>query len=138
MVLYVVVLLFVFFNQKTAYEMRISDWSSDVCSSDLRKAASSVRGQDAPALNVPFTSLPEGAQYLNHGFFNGRASVPTSWVVANGYYNLAHADEIRELYRRSEEHTSELQSLMRNSYDVLCLNKKPTTTHKQHPNSTHH
>src|SRR3546814_12900720 len=90
--------------------MRISDWSSDVCSSDLkssgsawtfrldgkkdfdggflrqvkagirydnRKAASSVRGQDAPALNVPFTSLPEGAQYLNHGFFNGRASVPT-------------------------------------------------------------
>ncbi|RIA37114.1 TonB-dependent receptor [Hephaestia caeni] len=66
---------------------------------DNRKAASSVRGQDAPALNVPFTSLPEGAQYLNHGFFNGRASVPTSWVVANGYYNLAHADEIRELYR---------------------------------------
>src|SRR3546814_11355075 len=46
-------------QQKTAYEMRISDWSSDVCSSD----------------------------------------VPTSWVVANGYYNLAHADEIRELYR---------------------------------------
>src|SRR3546814_19473597 len=46
-------------QQKTAYEMRISDWSSDVCSSDL----------------------------------------PTSWVVANGYYNLAHADEIRELYR---------------------------------------
>src|SRR3546814_9877406 len=66
---------------------------------DSRKAASSVRGQDAPARNVPFTSLPEGAQYLNHGFFNGRASVPTSWVVANGYYNLAHADEIRELYR---------------------------------------
>src|SRR3546814_4121422 len=29
------ILLFVFFNQKTAYEMRISDWSSDVCSSDL-------------------------------------------------------------------------------------------------------
>src|SRR3546814_12634652 len=46
-------------QQKTAYEMRISDWSSDVCSSDL----------------------------------------PTSWVVANGYYNLAHADDIRELYR---------------------------------------
>src|SRR3546814_824344 len=45
---------------------------------DNRKAASSVRGQDAPALNVPFTSLPEGAQYLNHGFFNGRASVPRS------------------------------------------------------------
>src|SRR3546814_9275619 len=35
-VLYVVVVLFFFFKQKTAYEMRISDWSSDVCSSDLR------------------------------------------------------------------------------------------------------
>src|SRR3546814_8078994 len=34
--MYVVVVFFVFFKQKTAYEMRISDWSSDVCSSDLR------------------------------------------------------------------------------------------------------
>src|SRR3546814_3120677 len=34
-----VVVLFVFFKQKTAYEMRISDWSSDVCSSDLRREA---------------------------------------------------------------------------------------------------
>src|SRR3546814_5744867 len=34
--------LFVFFKQKTAYEMRISDWSSDVCSSDLGKMAGSV------------------------------------------------------------------------------------------------
>src|SRR3546814_6391757 len=34
----VVVLLFFFFKQKTAYEMRISDWSSDVCSSDLLDA----------------------------------------------------------------------------------------------------
>src|SRR3546814_11571881 len=33
-------LFFFFFKQKTAYEMRISDWSSDVCSSDLRKASS--------------------------------------------------------------------------------------------------
>src|SRR3546814_9652984 len=32
-------LVFFFFKQKTAYEMRISDWSSDVCSSDLRKTA---------------------------------------------------------------------------------------------------
>src|SRR3546814_2972418 len=34
----VVTLVFFFFKQKTAYEMRISDWSSDVCSSDLRGA----------------------------------------------------------------------------------------------------
>src|SRR3546814_18526694 len=35
--------MFFFFKQKTAYEMRISDWSSDVCSSDLRRAADSTR-----------------------------------------------------------------------------------------------
>src|SRR3546814_14885990 len=34
-ILYLVFVLFFFFKQKTAYEMRISDWSSDVCSSDL-------------------------------------------------------------------------------------------------------
>src|SRR3546814_7737065 len=34
---YVLVIDFFFFKQKTAYEMRISDWSSDVCSSDLRR-----------------------------------------------------------------------------------------------------
>src|SRR3546814_3173176 len=36
---------FVFFKQKTAYEMRISDWSSDVCSSDLGSCASQDRGR---------------------------------------------------------------------------------------------
>src|SRR3546814_6320081 len=43
---------FFFFKQKTAYEMRISDWSSDVCSSDLRvalRAAAEHRKQDADA-----------------------------------------------------------------------------------------
>src|SRR3546814_1992721 len=35
--------LFFFFKQKTAYEMRISDWSSDVCSSDLRRAIQAIR-----------------------------------------------------------------------------------------------
>src|SRR3546814_4434312 len=34
-VVFVIVIFFFFFKQKTAYEMRISDWSSDVCSSDL-------------------------------------------------------------------------------------------------------
>src|SRR3546814_13483274 len=45
--------MFLFFKQKTAYEMRISDWSSDVCSSDLSRAASSksrrLRGCQAQA-----------------------------------------------------------------------------------------
>src|SRR3546814_9206976 len=45
---YFVVVLFFFFKQKTAYEMRISDWSSDVCSSDLlgRAAHAGVPGRE--------------------------------------------------------------------------------------------
>src|SRR3546814_7869546 len=41
-------LIFFFFKQKTAYEMRISDWSSDVCSSDLRRARRVQRMDDLP------------------------------------------------------------------------------------------
>src|SRR3546814_17736141 len=44
--------LFFFFKQKTAYEMRISDWSSDVCSSDLAAAGVVDRDYDAPAKKI--------------------------------------------------------------------------------------
>src|SRR3546814_6716746 len=44
--------LFFFFKQKTAYEMRISDWSSDVCSSDLHQRAQVVQGQVAGVLDL--------------------------------------------------------------------------------------
>src|SRR3546814_10014452 len=43
------VVLFFLFKQKTAYEMRISDWSSDVCSSDLCRRASSSASSGAPS-----------------------------------------------------------------------------------------
>src|SRR3546814_2271769 len=42
----VMIVYFFFFKQKTAYEMRISDWSSDVCSSDLRAPGANVRTQE--------------------------------------------------------------------------------------------
>src|SRR3546814_4758567 len=48
----VVLCLVFFFKQKTAYEMRISDWSSDVCSSDLDRAAA-VAGRTRLAQDVP-------------------------------------------------------------------------------------
>src|SRR3546814_902048 len=180
-------MIFFFFKHKTAYEMRISDWSSDVCSSDLFDVtvvddvpdafdntacldevagvpqnvtlvvdvSASISGSEFgdmtaglraliaeyAALNVPvtFTLIP---------FANGvGAGVDFSFSGAGdaGYQDLY--DELGELGQgyngvdsfgtnydaalnaamddlRSEEHTSELQSLMRISYAVFCLKKK--------------
>lgn len=66
---------------------------------DDRKAADSIRTQDAPALNQAFSALDPGLQYVNRGFFDGRASVPTSWLAPNGYYIAKNADAVRQLYR---------------------------------------
>src|SRR3546814_7278457 len=75
--------------------MRISDWSSDVCSSDL----------DA-----------RGAH---------RSTVPTSWCSSSRTRRGPKPKPMRSTPTyRSEEHTSELQSLMRISYAVFCLKKK--------------
>src|SRR3546814_7521323 len=112
--------MFFFFKQKTAYEMRISDWSSDVCSSDLHigegrneQRAAVDRQRDQPEQHIDANHHRRGA--------------------AGDIVALRHAkqkeDRMRDHRRgqqvkRSEEHTSELQSLMRNSYDVFCLKKK--------------
>src|SRR3546814_2564016 len=93
--------VFLCFKQKTAYEMRISDWSSDVCSSDLGLHQFRHRG-------VP-------------GAFDPYRACKYAW-------DLNVLPFIRPgLQGRSEEHTSELQSLMRISYAVFCLKKKKNT-----------
>src|SRR3546814_9300328 len=51
MLFMIVYVVFFFFKQKTAYEMRISDWSSDVCSSDLNVFAQIIRGE-APCFTL--------------------------------------------------------------------------------------
>src|SRR3546814_9612740 len=97
--------VFFFFKQKTAYEMRISDVSSDVCSSDLSIfACVLVRHADGRS-----QGRTRQAEFV---YRRARVSVegPASHVFIRG--------------RRSEEHTSELQSLMRLSYAVFCLKKK--------------
>src|SRR3546814_8896617 len=69
--------LFFFFKQKTAYEMRISDWSSDVCSSDLDKA--SGRGTLTAGNSTPLT--------------DGAAACLLSsdeWAAAHGHEVLCH------------------------------------------------
>src|SRR3546814_7942390 len=56
-VLFCLFLSFFFFKQKTAYEMRISDWSSDVCSSDLFPAAGIAIPKGLPRLDGPDTRV---------------------------------------------------------------------------------
>src|SRR3546814_10295660 len=164
--------LFFFFKQKTAYEMRISDWSSDVCSSDLqghppvqrgvraggrahpgvhegtegagpadgrrdkhpargRRAAvhlsrlpddrreeiagtarrSTAQGQPerhvAAALRAPFLALADARDLRPPDAARQDAATP------------ARSGRLRWPWHRSEEHTSELQSLMRTSYAVF-------------------
>src|SRR3546814_6375571 len=171
------------FRQKTEYEMRISDWSSDVCSSDLIQAAGAYddegrlvgqfrlsgtpppkTGRLIPPLIVDRdlivtarvaqgdTSLGSvylrsslerwprrGLRYLGIALLVLMASLLIA-VLVSSYASLreAHAKlraEIRNREKaeealrqsqnmdRSEEHTSELQSLMRTSYAVFCLKK---------------
>src|SRR3546814_6345555 len=92
--------------------MRISDWSSDVCSSDL--LAHEDGGQAV-------------AQHALHGGQQLRLVVDHH-VVARGIAPLDRVEHVLlvqvDQHPRSEEHTSELQSLMRSSYAVFCLNKK--------------
>src|SRR3546814_3610977 len=99
--------------------MRISDWSSDVCSSDLLTADRlRARGIELDA-SVAYGRLEVSASYA-YADSRMRAS-----GVAAALDGLRPAQTPRhQASTRSEEHTSELQSLMRISYAVFCLKKK--------------
>src|SRR3546814_8724710 len=122
--------------------MRISDWSSDVCSSDLRNRAAR-RVSLSGVLSIRTSPAKAGVQY--------RAA--RNWTPAfagevrkcgDSQSSLRGKDESQPRQShplglaapqcrcsiRSEEHTSELQSLMRISYAVFCLKKKKTQKHK--------
>src|SRR3546814_5062862 len=103
--------------------MRISDWSSDVCSSDLRPGiAPHGTGQAHPraiaARQARKLAGRTGRELGDRADALGPLSVVAarSWACRRG---MAAPQE-----RRSEEHTSELQSLMRISYAVFCLQKR--------------
>src|SRR3546814_2502599 len=89
--------------------MRISDWSSDVCSSDLVTAHLIQHG--CQAVDIILYPVGDGSHFVAR---SGRACLAAGAVIALDKEN------------RSEEHTSELQSLMRTSYAVFCLKKKTT------------
>src|SRR3546814_2890006 len=129
MLVYVVFCCFFFFKQKTAYEMRISDWSSDVCSSDLLTTLGNPdlkpeksRSWTVGALIEPIPGVSFTADYYNIKK-TGAISAPNFAPAIAAYYT---GQPIPDGYR-SEEHTSELQSLMRISYAVFCLTKKTQT-----------
>src|SRR3546814_5187114 len=63
--------MFFFFKQKTAYEMRISDWSSDVCSSDLANAPDGVTRMGWGSAFVPVTRAIAVAE----GYADGKATM---------------------------------------------------------------
>src|SRR3546814_4985874 len=117
--------------------MVISDWSSDVCSSDLN-----VVFDPASRLFAPFQSgeadVRIDRQRANALFstYLGYLRWQDDDVLDDEQQRLGEEfEQVMDQYRprapdRSEEHTSELQSLMRSSYAVLCLKKKQTT-HKQ-------
>src|SRR3546814_7971712 len=111
--------------------MRISDWSSDVCSSDLaairsrRLARSSSRGRgDVIGCDkAKGQRRPDRAARARIAIAERAAGIVAGGVELRNWPVVAieHAR-----VRRSEEHTSELQSLMRISYAVFCLKKKNT------------
>src|SRR3546814_9264545 len=114
---------FFFFKQKTAYEMRISDWSSDVCSSDLRETPARPPARHRSA--VRSLRSPDGGRAQRAA--GGRRA------AGQGHGCGLHGDD-GQAAARSEEHTSELQSLMRISYAVFCLKKKTSyIAHKRSP-----
>src|SRR3546814_3151877 len=132
--------------QKTAYELRISDWSSDVCSSDLLTNAPHADNAQHLAANpvaqhargTPSRPLSAANQLLafgkatRHGKDQRHGHVRR--VFGQDARRIRHHDILRACglqVDRSEEHTSELQSLMRISYAVFCLKKKIQNNHNR-------
>src|SRR3546814_10422830 len=123
-----------FFKQKTAYEMRISDWSSDVCSSDLHHRRID-RGQRAigvlrKVLMPRRVEQVEGDSVLLERHHRRRHRNPALLLDLHPVGTRAPVRAARLDLARSEEHTSELQSLMRISYDVFCVKKKHLLNHR--------
>src|SRR3546814_9354605 len=114
--------------------MRISDWSSDVCSSDLK---SSLAMSLYPAESQGNDRWGRSTDYMKDAVERFSAKwYPYPWPAAINIAGPATGMEYpgivfdgiddagKELFWRSEEHKSELQSLMRNSYAAFCLKTK--------------
>src|SRR3546814_4899731 len=118
--------------------MRISDWSSDVCSSDLMAPLAVAKEKGFFEDEGLYVTLEPQANWkvlldrVITGELDGAHMLAGQPLAATiGFGTKAHIV-------RSEEHTSELQSLMRISYAVFCLKKKKNTViHTKHQTTTH-
>src|SRR3546814_3124997 len=117
--------------------MRISDWSSDVCSSDLSHDVTLIYRRDSfraekilqerlfahPNIKVLWNKAVE--RFVGGGDPEGLVGVDLiDTVTGEKSHVTADGAFVAIGHKRSEEHTSELQSLMRISYAVFCLKQK--------------
>src|SRR3546814_3972310 len=109
--------------------MRISDWSSDVCSSALSGTFVQL-GKGGRRLALPAIT-PGGARQSMAQLHDHNSRCTWSIRVATSADTSRGRSELTSGRSRSEEHTSELQSLMRISYAVFCLKKKKQYTYTQ-------
>src|SRR3546814_7612123 len=145
--MYMVCCGFFFFKQKTAYEMRISDWSSDVCSSDLEAEGLGAEGCSFPALSARIIKRASprpktvgdriaavAAEVAGRQLDPRRRLAALIFGEHQQAFDPRHRVAVEAVARdhivdarlllRSEEHTSELQSLMLIPYAGFCLKKK--------------
>src|SRR3546814_7118826 len=114
--------------------MRISDWSSDVCSSDLFVGTihlrfSRIRQCVGGGIHAPRPSSTGNRRNAGHRDLRSPARAPK--LAACKGINREICRHCLSPRTRSEEHTSELQSLMRTSYAALCLTKQKKYSHKR-------
>src|SRR3546814_1210168 len=121
------------YKQKTAYEMRISDWSSDVCSSDLKGSCAMLHEQpDRAPSRAPGRANAAVPLFVDVDGTLTRADISLESFVRIGRSSIAALIAVlawlvegravaKTMAARSEEHKTEHQSLMRSPYDVHCL-----------------
>src|SRR3546814_6076637 len=115
--------------------MRISDWSSDVCSSDLWGGIVAPEDFNPFAWQLP-RELTEEELRLQ-GAIPGQETKKGDNILNGGQVDRFGARMRPGDVIRSEEHTSELQSLMRISYAVFCLKKKKKRVIRTHKSPKH-
>src|SRR3546814_3648603 len=119
------VLLFFFFKQKTAYEMRISDWSSDVCSSDLLQGT-----RDRARHSLPLCRSQRGTP----GLRSARACCQNAMMMTGAPIKLTQVDaaDVADLYNRCSDYFLLQDGAAPTLDDARELDRKSTRLNSSH------